>query len=65
MPATPAQIRANKKWNEANHEKYLNIVYEWRKDPENKKKQASYVKKYQQKRYAFLKEFQRLANILL
>jgi len=65
MPATPAQIRASKKWNEANHEKYLNIVYEWRKDPENKKKQASYMKKYQQRRNAFFNEFQRLASILL
>lgn len=65
MPTSPAQLRANKKWNEANYEKYLNAVYEWRKIPENKQKQATYMKKYQQRRYAFLQEFKRLANILL
>jgi len=65
MPTSPAQLRANKKWNEANHEKFLNIVYDWRKIPENKQKQAMFMKKYQQRRNAFLQEFRRLSNILL
>lgn len=65
MPTTLAQKRANKKWSEANKEKHLNSIYEWREIPENKIKQAFYVKKYQQRRYAFLCEFRRLANILL
>lgn len=65
MPTSPAQLRASKKWNEANHEKYLNTVYEWRKIPENLAKQAIYMKKYLKRRNAFLSEFRRLANILL
>jgi hypothetical protein len=65
MTTSSAQLRANKKWNEANYDKFLNIVYEWRKIPENKQKQAAYMKKYQQRRNAFLQEFRRLANILL
>ena len=65
MPTSPAQLRASKKWNEANHEKYLNTVYEWRKIPKNKIKQDFYARNYQKRRYAFLSEFRRLANILL
>ena len=65
MPTTPAQKRASKKWNEANHEKHLDSIYQWREIPENKIKQAFYVKKYQKRKYAFLSEFRRLANILL
>lgn len=65
MPTSRAKIAANKKWNVANHEKYLNIISEWKKIPENIVKQATYMKKYQQRRNAFLQEFRRLANILL
>jgi len=65
MPTSPAQLKANKKWNEANHEKHLKAIYEWRKIPENLAKQANYMKKYLKRRNAFLQEFRRLANILL
>lgn len=63
MPCTEAQKRASKKWNLANKEKILNIVCEWK--TKNMSKQASYMKKYLQRRNAFLQEFRRLANILL
>jgi hypothetical protein len=65
MPTSLAQLRATKKWNEANHEKHLNAIYEWRKIPDNLAKQAKYMKKYLKRRNAFLQEFRRLANILL
>tara|TARA_R110000868_G_scaffold150909_2_gene374429 strand:- start:53 stop:256 length:204 start_codon:yes stop_codon:yes gene_type:complete len=65
MPATDAQRRASKKWNDKNKDKIIKIVCEWKVIPENKQKQALYMKKYLKRRNMFLQEFRRLSNILL
>lgn len=60
---TEAQKRANKKWRDANHERYNEICREAvKKRYENKKKEIS---DYKKSWYLFKKETETLRNILI
>jgi len=64
MPLTEAQKRAQKKWREANKERYNAYRNEWQKTKEGyREKQLAYVKKCQRRKKDFLAEVQRLLDI--
>ena len=64
MPLTEAQKRAQKKWREANKERYNAYRNEWQKTKEGyREKQLAYATKCQRRKKDFLAEVQRLLDI--
>lgn len=64
MPLTEAQKRAQKKWKEANKERYNAYRNQWQKTKEGyREKQLEYVKKCQRRKRDFLAEVKQLLAI--
>jgi len=64
MPASEAQKRAQKKWNEKNREKFNEICYKWRDgNEEYRLNQLGYAKKYYDRKRIIKNEFKILCAI--
>ena len=64
MPITEAQRRAQKKWKEANKERYNAYRLAWQKTKEGyAEKQREYVRRCRSKKKDFMEEVRRLLDI--